>query len=381
MDFTMQLQKTGLFTNEWCFWHSTGLYANVLPVGDWVQPPSGAAHAESPESKRRLKNLIDVSGLSKELLLFDIPEITDEDLTRIHPQTYLDKFKTLSDQGGGLLNQDAQIGPGSFEIAKISAGLAASAVEKVYCGEIHNAYSLSRPPGHHCLPDQAMGFCFLSNIPLAIERAKHLFGLGKVAVIDWDVHHGNGTQHVYYNRDDVLTVSLHQDKCFPPGYSGHEDIGEGSGQGYNLNIPLMPGCGHESYLYAFEHIVIPALEKFRPEIIIVACGYDANAFDPLARLLLHSESFRQISALTKATAERLCDGKLVVVHEGGYAESYVPFCGLAVIETLSGIKTTVEDPCLPLLQLQQPNSQFNQFQNTLIDDLADHFKQHNMLNE
>lgn len=375
----MSSYKTGFFSNEWCFWHSTGLYANVLPVGGWVQAPASSAHAESPESKRRLKNLVEVSGLVKKLIEFDASEITDEDLERIHPHSYLEKFKAISDQGGGLLNQDAPIGPGSFEIAKISVGLTASAVEKVYCGEIDNAYSLSRPPGHHCLPDQAMGFCFLANIPLAIERTKHLYGLGKVAVIDWDVHHGNGTQHIYYNSDDVLTISLHQDKCFPPGYSGHQDIGEGTGYGYNLNIPLMPGCGHNAYLYAFENIVLPALEKFQPEMIIVASGFDANAFDPLARLLLHSESFRQITALTKQAAERLCNGKLVIVHEGGYAESYVPFCGLAVIETLVDVKTPVIDPCLPLLQMQQPNYQFDQLQTKLIDELTHHFRQHNML--
>lgn len=377
----MQDKCTGFFSNEWCFWHSTGLYANVLPVGGWVQPPSGAAHAESPESKRRLKNLVDASGLSKSLAQFDATAITENDLLRIHPKAYLDKFKTLSDQGGGYLNEDAPIGPGSFEIAKTSVGLVSAAIEKVYSGELSNAYSLSRPPGHHCLPDKAMGFCFLANIPLAIERAKSLFGLGKVAVIDWDVHHGNGTQEIYYERDDVLTISLHQDRCFPPGYSGDKDIGIHEGYGYNANIPLLPGCGHSAYVYAFEKIVIPLLEKFQPEMIVIASGFDANAFDPLARLLLHSDSFRTITALTKSAAERLCNGKLVIVHEGGYAESYVPFCGLAVLEELSGIKTSVEDPCLSLLHLQQPNQQFNQLQNKLTDDLANYFKQHNMLNK
>ncbi|MCE1658525.1 class II histone deacetylase, partial [Enterobacter hormaechei] len=118
------------------------------------------------------------------------------------------------------LGIEASLGPGSYEIAKLSASLACAAVEAVLSGELDNAYSLSRPPGHHCLPDKPMGFCFLANIPLAIEQAKARFDLKRVAVIDWDVHHGNGTQHIYWDRSDVLTISIHQDGCFPPGYSG-----------------------------------------------------------------------------------------------------------------------------------------------------------------
>ncbi|MDM1019380.1 class II histone deacetylase [Acinetobacter sp. VNK23] len=366
----MEQKQTGFFFDEWCFWHTTGLHATVLPVGGWVQAPSSAAHAESPESKRRFKNLMDVSGLTRQLDARSASPVTEEDLLRVHPQHYLSKFKNLSDQGGGLLDEHAPIGPGSYEIAKVSAGLACEAVEKVLLGELQNAYSLSRPPGHHCLPDKPMGFCFLANIPIAIERAKAKFGLNKVAVIDWDVHHGNGTQHIYYERDDVLTISLHQEHCFPPGYHGTDDLGEGKGLGYNINIPLLPGCGDEAYLYAFESIVLPALEKFQPDMIIVACGYDANAFDPLARLLLTSETFRRLAELTKQAAEKLCQGKLVMVHEGGYAESYVPFCGLAVVEALSGIRTSVQDPCIDLLKLQQPSAPFNQFQKQLTDQLA-----------
>nr|WP_174505307.1 class II histone deacetylase [Acinetobacter sp. Marseille-Q1620] len=365
--------KTGFFFDELCFWHSTGLYAGTLPIGGWVQPSSGSGHAESPETKRRLKNLMDISGLTSQLEIFGACTLTKADLLRVHPQHYLEHFKKVSDNGGGLLGIEASIGPGSFEIAQISAGLASLAVEKVYTGELQNAYSLSRPPGHHCLPDQSMGFCFLANIPIAIERAKAQLGLKKVAVIDWDVHHGNGTQHIYYQRNDVLTISIHQDKCFPAGYSGDQDHGENAGQGFNINIPLYPGCGHDSYIYAFEQIVIPALEQFEPEMIIVASGYDANALDPLARLLLHSDSFRKITELTKKAAEDLCHGKLVMVHEGGYSEAYVPFCGLAAIEALSGISTPVQDKLIDFIQLQQPDQNFINFQNQRIDQLRESF--------
>ncbi len=190
-------------------------------------------------------------------------------------------------------------------------------------------------------------------------------------MIDWDVHHGNGTQSIFEERGDVLTISLHQDGCFPAGYGGEADRGRGAGLGANINIPLPPGSGHEAYLYAMERIVIPALERFEPALIIVACGYDANAVDPLARMLLHSDSFRQMTSLLRKAAERLCQGRLVLVHEGGYSEAYVPFCGLATLEELAGVRTAVTDPMLEFVQLQQPKEALAAFQRHLIDELAE----------
>ena len=224
-------RKTAFFFDELSLWHSAGLHALTLPVGGWVQPPAAAGHAESPETKRRLKSLLDVSGLTRQLHVQSASAASEEDLLRVHTPGYLQRFKALSDAGGGELGPQAPIGPGSYEIAKLSAGLAMAAVDRVLAGESDNAYSLSRPPGHHCLADGAMGFCFLANIAIAIEAAKARRGLGKVAVIDWDVHHGNGTQSIFEARGDVLTVSLHQDGCFPPGYSGEEDRGRGPGLG------------------------------------------------------------------------------------------------------------------------------------------------------
>ncbi|AMA46905.1 class II histone deacetylase [Pseudomonas alabamensis] len=366
-------RRTAFFFDELSLWHSASQYALVLPVGGWVQPPSAAGHAESPETKRRLKNLMDVSGLTRRLDLRSAAPASEEDLMRVHPPHYLERFKALSDAGGGDLGDHAPIGPGSYEIAKLSAGLAMAAVDAVLKGEADNAYSLSRPPGHHCLPDHAMGFCMLANIPIAIEAAKARHGLGKVAVIDWDVHHGNGTQAVYYNRADVLTISLHQDGCFPPGYNGAEDRGEGEGMGANLNIPLLPGSGHDAYMEAMTRIVVPALERFGPELIVVACGFDANGVDPLARMLLHSESFRSMTRTVREVAERLCQGRLVLVHEGGYAEAYVPFCGQAVIEELSGVSTDVNDPLRGLIEQQQPNAAHRQLQSELIGEMTRNF--------
>ncbi|BFM50493.1 class II histone deacetylase [Marinomonas sp. THO17] len=366
--------ETGFFSDEKCFWHIGGNFVEVLPVGGWVQPSSGSGLAEAPETKRRFRNLLETSGLLEKLVTGKAAPLNQEDLLRVHTKRYLDEFKTLSDQGGGVLDPTAPMGPGSFEIAKTSAGLVYAAVESVMRGQLANAYALSRPPGHHCLPDQAMGFCFLSNIAVAIEKAKADLGLQKVAVIDWDVHHGNGTQAAFYERADVFTVSIHQDACFPPGYSGDKEFGEGAGKGYNLNIPLQPGAGHEVYQYAFETMILPALREYKPDLILVASGFDASGLDPLARMLLHSESYRWMTEAVKSVAEEVCNGRLVIAHEGGYSEAYVPFCGLSVVETLANTKTQVEDPALALLKLQQPSDRFNRFQKDLLDEQVKHWQ-------
>ena len=330
------------------------------------------------------RELCQQMGVSRAVVNGGITELARQGFLEVRPRqgAYVADYRrdgnmetlmAIMDYNGGMLGKEAPLGPGSYEIACLSAGLACAAVEAVLKGELDNAYSLSRPPGHHCLPDQSMGFCFLANIPIAVERAKAQLGLGKVAIIDWDVHHGNGTQHIYLQRDDVLTISLHQDGCFPPGYAGEDDRGVGAGEGYNINIPLLAGAGDDSWRYALETIVIPALARSEPELIIIACGYDANAMDPLARMQLHSDSFRAMTEQVQQAADRLCGGKLVMVHEGGYAESYVPFCGLAVMEALSGIRTEVQDPLLEFIQQQQPRAAFAQFQRQAIDRLAQQF--------
>ncbi|NWL78701.1 class II histone deacetylase [Pseudomonas taiwanensis] len=363
-------RRSGFFFDERCFWHAAGLHSLVLPVGGWLQPPSGSGHAESPETKRRLKSLMDVSGLSDRLVLSSAPMAAEDDLLRVHPAQYLERFKAMSDAGHGELGEEAAVGSGTYEIARQSAGLAIAAVDAVLRGELDNAYALSRPPGHHCLADRGMGFCYLANIAIAVETAKARHGVGRVAVLDWDVHHGNGTQSIFYGRDDVLTLSIHQDNCFPVGQGAAEERGTGAGLGYNLNLPLFPGSGDDAYRYAMERVIVPALERFEPELIVVACGFDANGVDPLARMLLHSESFRAMTAILREAADRLCGGRLVLVHEGGYAEAYVPFCGHAVIEELAGVRTAVEDPFLPMLEGQQPNAEFRTFQRQAIDRMA-----------
>lgn len=368
------MKKTGFFTDERTFWHTGGIQSLVLPVGGWVQPPSAAGFAESPDSKRRFLSLLQVSGLAAKLDVRSAAPAGREDLLRIHPASYLDEFKRVSDTTGGDLGVSAPFGVGSYEIAALSAGLASAAIDAVLSGTLQNAYALSRPPGHHCLPETPMGFCLLANIPIAVEAARQKHRIERVAVVDWDVHHGNGTQNIYYEDANTLTISLHQEGCFPPGYSGGEDRGAGKGTGVNINIPLLPGGGHAVYMRAFERIVIPALEAFQPELIVVASGLDASAVDPLARMNLHSNSYRAMTQSIRDAADRLCRGRLVVVHEGGYSETYVPFCGHALMEALSGETSDVVDPLLEMAELWQPNERFDALQFQLLDELAQAFR-------
>lgn len=364
---------TGFCFDERTLWHSTGEAALFLRPGGWVQPPAGGGAAENPETKRRFKNLLEVSGLWRQLAVETAAPATDDAIRRIHPDSYITEFKRLSAADGGILGEESPFGHGGYDIAALSAGLATHAMDRVLTGTWRNAYSLSRPPGHHCMPDHSMGFCLLANIPVAIEEMKARHQLGKVAVIDWDVHHGNGTEAIYWNRPDVLTISLHQANCYPLHSGGHEARGEGPGEGANINIPLLPGGGHGSYLAAVDRIVLPALSRFRPDLIVVASGLDANGLDPLARMLAHSGTYRAMTAALMQAADTLCGGRLVLVHEGGYSEVMVPFCGHAIMETLSGRTTAVVDPLLDFLTAQQPPPEFDALEARRLHDMAQSF--------
>lgn len=360
---------TGFFWDERCFWHGGGNYAGMLPVGGLVQPLDGGL-PESPETKRRLKNLIEVTGLARDLDMRGADAASTEDLARVHPAHYLDAFKSLSDAGGGELGRRTPFGPGGYEIAAQSAGLAKTALAAVLSGDVQNAYALSRPPGHHCLPDFPNGFCLLNNIGIAIEAAKSAGTAKRFAVLDWDVHHGNGTEAVFYDRADVLTVSLHQDRNYPMDTGAFADRGTGAGLGYNLNIPLPPGTGHKGYLAAMDRLALPAIRNFAPDVLIIACGFDAAANDPLGRMLATADTFTQMTRQVMALATDICDGKLLMVHEGGYSETYVPFCGHNVLQELAGSDIHAPDPFAEVFPLRQPDAGFDRYLDGVIDTMA-----------
>ena len=333
--------RSGFFWHERCFWHDPGAIGVFSAPGEYLQPQPAS---ESPESKRRLKNLLEVSGLIDELSVRKAPPASQEALARFHTQRYLEALAAGDAGRGGDGGDCAPYTPGSLAAARQSAGLAIAAVEAVVGGELDTAYALCRPPGHHAEADRGRGFCLLGNIPVAVMQARAAGRVRRVAILDWDVHHGNGQQAAFYAEPEVFTVSIHQAGNYPLDSGAFEEQGMGAGAGANLNLPLPPGCGIGAYEHAMDALVLPALEAFAPELIVVACGYDACAKDPLGKMLLNSAAFARMTAQLKALAERVCAGRLVMVHEGGYSEGYVPLCGHAVIQTLAGSVTAVPDP-------------------------------------
>lgn len=333
---------TGYVWEEIYGWHNTGNAAGASPAGLNAQPYE---HFESADSKVRLASAIEVSGLSKKLKRIPAIQATVEDISLVHPKEYIDRIKRDSatpvggDAGDGL----SPFGTGSYEIALWAAGGAIAATKAVVSGEVTNAYALIRPPGHHARVETGMGFCIFANAAIAIRYAQKHLGVKRVAVLDWDVHHGNGTQSIFYADPNVLTISMHQDGLFPPD-SGHvAEQGEGAGSGYAINVPLPAGSGNGAYLRALEEIAFPAIEKFKPELIVVCCGFDAAMTDPLGRMIVTATGYREMTAALMKVAQKVCGGKIVMTHEGGYSPTYVPFCGLAVIETLAGVETEMKD--------------------------------------
>jgi acetoin utilization deacetylase AcuC-like enzyme len=332
---------TGLVFHERYLWHDTG--------HGWIIPNDGIAlqpfeHPENPETKRRMLNLWRAAGMLDQLVPIAPRPATVDEICRVHTTDHVQRIEALSAAGGGDAGGLTPIGLGSYEIALLSAGGCIAAVDAVLDGVVDNAYAVVRPPGHHALPGASLGFCLFNNAAIAVEHLRVARGVQRIAMVDWDVHHGNGQQTVFYDDPNVLTISIHQDLCFPPDSGYLRDIGEGAGRGYNINVPLPPGSGHGAYVAAYERIVVPALQRFRPDFIVAPSGFDGGFFDPLGRMMAWSETFRSMTAMLKRAAELLCAGRLVLTHEGGYSAAYVPFIGLAVIEELSGIKSPIDDP-------------------------------------
>jgi acetoin utilization deacetylase AcuC-like enzyme len=333
--------STGFVFHELYMWHNTGNFADVMPYGNPVQPYE---HAENPETKRRFRNLLDVSGLLKQLTHIEAREATDEEILRYHSREYLEKIRAQNDEYASEAGMLTPMGRGSFEIARLAAGGVIEAVDAVISNRVNNAYALVRPPGHHALPDMGMGFCIFGNAVIAGKHALEVQKLDRIATVDWDVHHGNGTQTGFWKNPQALTISIHQDNSFPPD-SGHmSETGEGKGKGFNINIPLPAGSGVGAYEAAFDRVIVPALRAYKPNLIIVPSGFDAGAFDPLGRQMMTGSGYRSVTKKLMEVADEVCHGRIVMCHEGGYNGSTVPFFGLAVMETLSGISTATVDP-------------------------------------
>jgi acetoin utilization deacetylase AcuC-like enzyme len=264
-------------------------------------------------------------------------------LERFHTADYIARVKALSAEMGGDAGEFAALGPGSFEIAALAVGGCIAAADAVLDGRVNNAYALVRPPGHHAERDRGRGFCLFSNIGLTLMDQIARGRIEKAAVVDWDVHHGNGTEQAFYDRRDVLTISLHQEHLYPSDTGELDKTGRGEGEGFNINAPLPPGSGSGTYAAAMERVVAPALQAFKPDLIVVACGFDASYFDPLGHMMLLAEHYRELTRALLGIADEVCAGRVLACHEGGYSAGYVPFCGVAVVDAMRGERSAVED--------------------------------------
>ena len=356
---------TGLVWHERMMWHDTGSGAATPDQGAWLEP---GEHSESPATKRRLKNLLDATGLTDQLVVLSPRPATVEELCRVHTREYVERIRELSADHGGDAGSETPFRNGSFEIAQLAAGGTITAIDAVLDGTVDNAYALVRPPGHHALSDFGMGFCLFGNVAVGVRHAQASRDMGRVAIVDWDVHHGNGTQSVFWEDASVLAISLHQDGLYPARSGLLTETGEGAGSGTTLNVPLPAGSGTGAYLDALDRVVVPALDAFGPELIVIASGFDAGALDPLGRMLLPASAFGAMTERLLDAAARLCDNRLVASHEGGYSAPHVPFCGLSMIEALAGLSAGIDDPFAYLAEV--PGQELALHQRAAVDSAA-----------
>ena len=262
-----------------------------------------------------------------------------ETLSAVHAPSYLRRLERISTAGGGVLNLDTSLGPDSWEAATRASGAAVSAVDSALSGE--SAFAVARPPGHHAGASTGMGFCLLNHVAVAARHALSR-GVGRVAVLDWDVHHGNGTQDLFYPDPDVLYLSIHQSP-FYPGTGSTREVGEGRGVGYTANVPVPRGSGEEAFAAAFGRIFAPLLREYRPELLLVSAGYDAHADDPLGGLNLNSGSYERLAGELATLADSLGTAPLALVLEGGYSLSALTS---SVVATIRGIEERPRFPDL-----------------------------------
>ncbi|MDM7998747.1 MAG: histone deacetylase [Dehalococcoidia bacterium] len=298
------------------------------------------------ENGRRLERILEVlgnSGIRQQLVGIAPDPAPLEDLLLVHSAQHVARVDRYSAEGGGWLDGDTVTSPESYEAAIYAVGGTAKAVDKVIRGEIESAFALVRPPGHHATRTEAMGFCLFNNVAIAAKLALQKHGLERVLIVDFDVHHGNGTQDIFYDEPRVLYLSTHQWPLYP-GTGRVEDTGVAGGRGYTVNIPLPPWCGDREYLLSFEKIVVPVARRYRPQIILASAGYDAHWADNISSMQVTVGGYARIAAILKQLAAELCQGRLVLALEGGYHLQALAHSVKATIEVLMGLPAGVDDP-------------------------------------
>jgi len=261
-------------------------------------------------------------------------EATHDQLARVHDIHYINRISELRDRSVAL-DPDTYTSPASYEIALLSAGAAIDAVERTMSGSHTYVLAMMRPPGHHAEHAHAMGFCLFNNVAVAAAHARHVLGARRVAIVDYDVHHGNGTQHMFDRDPTVLYISTHQYPYYP-GTGASEEIGVGPGEGFTVNLPLESGGTDADFEHVFDRVALPVLRQFSPDLILVSAGFDAHQRDPLATMRATEAGFAAMTTALRRVADDVCKGRMALVTEGGYDLKALDASLEAVVQTMSG---------------------------------------------
>lgn len=294
------MSRTAYYWDPISLEHNTGAHVESILRADRLRPENLACLVEGLDARPVM------------------PHDAVEWICRVHDHDYHDWVKAKCSEGGGLLDLgDTPTSAKSYEAALASVNALLTAADAVMAGEADNAFSAMRPPGHHALPSRAMGFCIFNNIAVLARYLEGKYRIGRIAIVDFDVHHGNGTQHIFWRDPDVFVASIHQVPLFP-GSGLAREMGDGPGMGSTLNVPVGPGTTEEEYLERFEKQVIRGVDEFSPEFLLVSAGFDGHIADPLADLRLTEDGYARITAQLKALAQTNCKGRLISCLEGGY---------------------------------------------------------------
>ena len=320
-----------------------------------INNPLQATHNEPshPECAIRMNAIaavLDASGLRADLVELTAQPASEAQILAVHERRLMEFVRAAARRGPQWLGADTYIMPGSWEAARMAAGAAATAVEAVLSGQVSNAFALIRPPGHHATPSQPMGFCLLNNIAIAARHALDTLGVERVAIVDFDVHHGNGTQDSFYDDGRVLFCSTHASPLYP-GTGASDDVGVEDGYGTTLNLPLPYETGDVGFQQIYDQVLLPALQRFAPQLILVSAGYDAHWDDPLGPLSLSITGYAALMQRLVAVADELCGGKVVLVLEGGYSRMALASGVVASLRVLLGRNPGV-DPLGPASQAE-----------------------------
>ena len=313
-------------------------------------------HPESPERLQQILRVLKETGVLPRLTALEPVAATDAQVGAVHMPQHIERVKQLVARGGGHFDADTYANAHSLDAARLAAGALVRAVDAVLRGEIDNAFALVRPPGHHATRTRAMGFCLFNNVAIAAQHALDAHHLERVLIVDYDVHHGNGTQDIFYRTSRVLYFSTHQYPHYP-GTGNWDEIGEGEGAGFTVNVPLPPRVGDEGYQRVFDDLFFPLAERYQPQLVLVSVGFDAHWSDPLAFENLSIAGYAALARTAIEIAREMCGGRIVFTLEGGYDLDALGYGAAATFRALLG-DSDIPDPLGPARRASADISNF-----------------------